>query len=420
MLWSSWFHTSGRPSGCRAARRRGRPYDRTAGRRIARLVRRRTVRPFGLCHGLARLPAGLFRLRGACRSSFLSARSPTCRGASGSPSEPPPASTATPTEAPAPAPAKAPAEPTERSAPDWRVRRAAVGHTVPVGRHWLSVWRHAVGRDESRTPAGSDPIHEAGNRIARAISRRAARHWAESKRSCSVTCWHRNHFLSSFSERFCLLSRLCDVFPGRRGAVIGKLHHAEAHAAPCQWALSERPCPVESWHSRRPLYACPDGRPRRFRRRKRRRQPQQPGIKNAPSVNCPFMKAARTSSTRPQVKGRTCTPADASAASNGSEIAPQISTSAPNWATCLARRRGSVAVSDPSLRRSSCPSATSTRSRLPATSNTGDTRPFHCGIATFINRPSSTPVPDVGGACRKPNRLRKKALRPWSKRCQLA
>lgn len=126
------------------------------------------------------------------------------------------------------------------------------------------------------------------------------------------------------------------------------------------------------------------GLPRRCRPRDRRRRPQQPGIKNACSVNCPERNAHRTSSTDPQVFGITHTPADVSIASSGREMAPQISTCVPSSAMRLALETRSVFSKGTSRRPSSLPPSTSTSIRWLATSKTGEILPLNVGIMTII------------------------------------
>jgi len=117
-----------------------------------------------------------------------------------------------------------------------------------------------------------------------------------------------------------------------------------------------------------------------------RRRPPQPGMQNACLVSLPSRKAARTSSTGPQTNPNTRTPEETNAASSGAEIAPQIRTSAPSVRNSPARASTPVWVSTRSSRWRSRPLATSMSRTLPAASNTGETRPCQCAIATLIQR----------------------------------
>ena len=121
-----------------------------------------------------------------------------------------------------------------------------------------------------------------------------------------------------------------------------------------------------------------------------RRHPWQPGIMKARFASSPFRKALNRSSTVPQVKLITRTPPKTSLASIGAEIAPQMRRPAPKLKNSATRASGSVRSSGLSSRRISCPFSTSISSRLPATSNTGETRPCHCGIAILITVTQST------------------------------
>ena len=118
-------------------------------------------------------------------------------------------------------------------------------------------------------------------------------------------------------------------------------------------------------------------RPRRFR------QPPHPGMQNSGFATSPFKKAAMSSSTGPQRNPITWTPDETSMASSGAEIAPQTRTPAPNPRNSLAREGRSVRLKLRSSRRTSRLFSKSMRSTLPATSNTGETRPSYCEIASF-------------------------------------
>jgi hypothetical protein len=124
--------------------------------------------------------------------------------------------------------------------------------------------------------------------------------------------------------------------------------------------------------------------PARLPPRYRRRCPQQPGITNACSVSLPDTNALSTSSTGPQVCGMTSTPADNSMASSGREIAPQISTSAPDSATRRARGPSSGSSTICSVRQTSRPFSISTSSRRLAASKTGEILPSEIGIAVLM------------------------------------
>ena len=127
-------------------------------------------------------------------------------------------------------------------------------------------------------------------------------------------------------------------------------------------------------------------RPPHDRPRLRRRRPQQPGMRKASSVNRPERNARSTSSTGPQVCGRTRTPAESSAASSGRETAPQISTCTPNPTIRSALAARGASSRSTSLRPASAFRPTFTRRRCLATSSTGETRPSHVGIPSFISK----------------------------------
>jgi len=110
----------------------------------------------------------------------------------------------------------------------------------------------------------------------------------------------------------------------------------------------------------------------------------QPGIANTRLASSPFRYAASTASTMPQVKPITCTPAAFNLASRGAEIAPQMRTSLSNRKNSAMRVSASVAGKRLSSRLISLPPSTSINRKLAATSNTGEMRPCHCGIAILI------------------------------------
>jgi|GEM_PF-1457104 hypothetical protein len=114
-----------------------------------------------------------------------------------------------------------------------------------------------------------------------------------------------------------------------------------------------------------------------FPGRPRRRRPQHPGIRNAPSASLPSRKDCTTSPTGPQIWEITSMPLERRANSKGQEIAPQMSTLTASSATCRARRVGSWLVNAISRRSFSAAPATSINRRFAATSKTGDTRPCH-------------------------------------------
>lgn len=147
--------------------------------------------------------------------------------------------------------------------------------------------------------------------------------------------------------------------------------------------LASRRPPLMSPAIRRQAPA-PGRPPRRRPPAKRRRLPQQPGIRNASSANCPARYACSTSSTDPQICGITCTPAAVNIASNGHETAPQIKNSTPSPLIHLVLTAISGSSILASARRDSTPSSISTTMSRLATSSTGDTRPFQIGIPTLI------------------------------------
>ena len=81
-------------------------------------------------------------------------------------------------------------------------------------------------------------------------------------------------------------------------------------------------------------------------------------------------------------------PAETSACSSGRETAPQISTFTASALRRPARARTPVSLSGSRCRLCSTPASTSRRSRLRATSRTGETLPCHVGIATLISMDS--------------------------------
>lgn len=127
-----------------------------------------------------------------------------------------------------------------------------------------------------------------------------------------------------------------------------------------------------------------------------RRQALAPGIPKAASPNLPVKKAARTSRTGPQTKLTTRIPAEASATSKCTDIAPHISTSGFSATTSVARDQRSVPVKVYSRQARSRPLSTSNRARRAAVSNTGETRPSQLGIATSTRRASARPLPLLG------------------------
>jgi hypothetical protein len=116
----------------------------------------------------------------------------------------------------------------------------------------------------------------------------------------------------------------------------------------------------------------------------RRQHLWQPGITNARLARLSFKYAANTSSTIPQEKPITCTPAAIKLLCNSVEIAPQTRTSAPKLKNSATRAGASVLSSRLSPRRTSWPYSMSINKRWPATSNTGEIRPCHSGIAILI------------------------------------
>jgi len=98
------------------------------------------------------------------------------------------------------------------------------------------------------------------------------------------------------------------------------------------------------------------------------------------------MKSSRTSSTGPHIQGITCTPFALNISSSGLETAPHISMSTPSSRILCARLKMSVSATGSSFRLISLPASSSATTSRRATSKTGDTRPAHIGIATFIRR----------------------------------
>jgi hypothetical protein len=116
-------------------------------------------------------------------------------------------------------------------------------------------------------------------------------------------------------------------------------------------------------------------------------RPPHPGIRRASLSIRPSRKAAITSSIEPQIWGMMRTPAEARAACWICEIIPQIRRSTPSFGRRRARSKGFCDTRDSSWRCRSCLLEISTiRMRL-ASSKTGETRPCHNGIATFISWP---------------------------------
>jgi len=148
-------------------------------------------------HPAASAPASVGRARSI---TFGHETLPFCQAAmanSGSPAElSPSATTAAPEAAPEaapPAPAESSAKPTHRSWPSGGVRRR-----VAIRNDGSRIRRGAIraeGRSSTKGPSCCR-IHVAGHGEPGAVSGCPTCHRSESKRSCSIACWHRYHRLS--------------------------------------------------------------------------------------------------------------------------------------------------------------------------------------------------------------------------------
>jgi len=110
----------------------------------------------------------------------------------------------------------------------------------------------------------------------------------------------------------------------------------------------------------------------------------QPGIVNRRSNKVSDKKACNTSSTCPDIQGINLIPAVVIMWAIGLDIAPQMSVLTPNpvsLITLLGKKCSLISVSNREC--SPSPPASTTNS-LEATSNTGDTLPFHVGMAIFM------------------------------------
>jgi hypothetical protein len=99
----------------------------------------------------------------------------------------------------------------------------------------------------------------------------------------------------------------------------------------------------------------------------------------------PDKKAFSTSSTCPDIHGISLIPAVVIIWARGLDIAPQMSVSTPNpvsLITLLGRKCSLISASN---REYSPSSPASTTNSLEAVSNTGDTLPFHVGMAIFMS-----------------------------------
>jgi hypothetical protein len=124
---------------------------------------------------------------------------------------------------------------------------------------------------------------------------------------------------------------------------------------------------------------------------RRCRQGRQPGIENSGLAIFPLRYAATSSSTGPHRNAITWTPDEISQVSSGAEIAPQMRTSACILRNSPARAMKSSWLKLRDSRRTSRPFSRSMSRMLPAVSNTGEMRPWCCGIASLTPKERHSP-----------------------------